>query len=221
MIKVIVVSDIKIYSEGLSKILAATHPIEIIGVNSSFTDAIENIIQNNPDVVLLDMTMEDSCHIAKNVMQLCPDCKIVALAVSENEDNIVQCAEAGITGYVAREASLEDLIDTIIGTQNGEFCCSPKIAACVFKTIKRFSQGNNSARLSNMAQEGVIAVLTRREQQIIRLMADGLSNKKISCNLTIEVSTVKNHVHNILVKLGVSSRAQATSLLQRATLRSA
>jgi len=220
MIKVIVISDIKIYCEGLSRVLSATYPLEVIGAENNFLDAIENIKQNVPDVILLDMTMADSCRIADNVMKISPQTKIVALAVSENEENIVGCAEAGITGYVAREASLDELIETVIGAQKGEFCCPPKIAACIFKTIQRIAKSTNNGCLSNFVHndESIISALTKREQQIIRLMAAGQSNKKISCNLTIEVSTVKNHVHNILVKLGVNSRTQAVSLLQRTSL---
>jgi len=220
MIKVIVISDIKIYCEGLSRILSATYPLEVIGAENNFPDTIENIKQNVPDVILLDMTMVDSCRFAENVLTVNPQIKIVALGISENEENIVECAEVGITGYVAREASLDELIETVIGTQKGEFCCPPKIAACIFKTIQRIAKNTNNGRLSNIVHndESIISSLTKREQQIIRLMAAGLSNKKISCNLTIEVSTVKNHVHNILVKLGVSSRTQAVSLLQRVSL---
>jgi len=220
MIKVIVISDIKIYCEGLSRILSATYPLEVIGADNNFPDTIENIKQNVPDVILLDMTMADSCRFAENVLTINPQIKIVALGISENEENIVECAEVGITGYVAREASLDELIKTVIGTQKGEFCCPPKIAACIFKTIQRIAKNTNNGRLSNIVHndESIISALTKREQQIIRLMAAGLSNKKISCNLTIEVSTVKNHVHNILVKLGVSNRTQAVSLLQRVSL---
>ena len=221
MIKVIVVSDIKIYCEGLSRILSNTDPIEVIGAENNFESAVNKVKLGAPDVVLLDMTMIDSCCIAQKVLQLCPDSKIVALAVPVDEENIMECAEAGIAGYVAREASLDELIETVIGTQKGEFRCPPKIAACIFKTIKRISQNAKDQCLSPVIhhdRENLATVLTKREQQIYNLMADGQSNKQISHNLVIEVSTVKNHVHNILVKLDVKSRVQAVTLLQRNAL---
>ena len=222
MIKVIVVSDIKIYCEGLSRILSNTHPIEVIGAENNFENAVNRVKLGAPDVVLLDMTMIDSCRIAQKVLQLCPESKIVALAVPEDEENIMECAEAGIAGYVAREASLDELIETVIGTQKGEFRCPQKIAACIYKTIKRISHKANDQCLPppvvHHNRENLATVLTRREQQIYSLMADGQSNKQISHNLIIEVSTVKNHVHNILVKLDVKSRVQAVTLLQRNAL---
>ena len=221
MIKVIVISDIKIYCEGLSRILAHTHPIEVIGAEKNFENAVNKVKLGAPDVILLDMTMIDSCRIAQKVMQLCPESKIVALAVPEDEVNIMECAEAGIAGYVAREASLDELIETVIGTQKGEFHCPQKIAACIYKTIKRISHNAKDQSPPSVVHhnhENLAAVLTKREQQIYSLMADGQSNKQISHNLVIEVSTVKNHVHNILVKLDVKSRAQAVTLLQRNAL---
>jgi len=215
MIKVIVFSDIKIYCDGLGKILADIKPIEVIAAESNFDDAVAKIKQDSPDVILLDMTMADSCQIAQKVMALFPESKIVALAVPENTDNIVECAEVGIAGYVAREASLDELIDTIIGTQKGEFCCPPKIAAHVFNKFRDIacSAQNKCQTSTTRNQSNLMTGLTRREQEIFGLIADGLSNKLISRNLNIEVSTVKNHVHNILVKLDVKSRGGAVSLL--------
>ena len=145
----------------------------------------------------------------------------MALAVPEDEENIMECAEAGIAGYVAREASLDELIETVIGTQKGEFRCPQKIAACIYKAITRISHDAKDQCLPPIVhhnRENLATVLTKREQQIYSLMADGQSNKQISHNLIIEVSTVKNHVHNILVKLDVKSRVQAVTLLQRNAL---
>ena len=215
MIKVIVFSDIKIYCDGLSRILANANPIEVIAAENNLDDAVAKIKQDSPDVILLDMTMQDSCQIAQKVMHLFPDAKIVALAVPENEEDIVECAEVGIAGYVAREASLDELIDTVIGAKKGEFCCPAKIAAHVFNKFHDIACGAGNKYLAHAGrnQSELITGLTKREQQIFNLMARGLSNKLISRDLNIEVSTVKNHVHNILVKLDVKSRAGAISLL--------
>jgi DNA-binding NarL/FixJ family response regulator len=219
MIKVIVFSDIKIYRDGLSRILANTKPIEVIAAESNLNDAVVKIKQDSPHVILLDMTMADSCQIANKVMALFPDAKIVALAVPENEDNIVECAEVGIAGYVAREASLDVLIDTIIGAKKGEFCCPPKIAAYIFKKFHDIACGARRPGHTPVSRDpgDLLTGLTKREQQIFKLMACGLSNKLISRDLHIEVSTVKNHVHNILVKLDVKNRVGAISLLYGAS----
>jgi DNA-binding NarL/FixJ family response regulator len=217
MIKVIIISDIKIYCERLSGALSDFQPIKIVGAENSFKSAINTIKHEAPEVVLLDITMIGSCDFAKNISCLYPAVHIIALAVPEDENKIMECAEAGIAGYVAREATFDELVETVIGTKNGEFHCPPKITECIYNTFKRITQGNignNRSEEINYKCENRVALLTKRERQIYILMVEGLSNKKISSSLIIEVSTVKNHVHNILVKLDVKSRAQAVTLMQ-------
>lgn len=217
MIKIIVISDIRIYCEGLSQILANAESIRVVGAVSNIDDAILTIERDIPDVILLDMTMIDSCSLAQKLTKMCPFARVVALAVPADEHSIVECAEAGITGYVARESSLNDLIEAVIEAKKGEFYCPSKIAACIFKKVKDLAQHTENKCLPMVIDEALklYGSLTNREQQIALLLGDGLSNKHIASCLTIEVSTVKNHVHNILVKLDVKSRTQAVSRLQR------
>jgi two-component system nitrate/nitrite response regulator NarL len=216
MIKIIIFSDIRIYCEGLSQILSKQDTLEVVGAESSLDEAVSKVEKLMPHVILLDMTMIGSCGLARRFMQLCPHVKIVALAVPEEEKNIIECAEAGISSYVAREASIDELIKTVISAKQGEFCCPPKIAAFLFNKVQALARRSKENYLSSSSLEQDIAFqdLTRREKQILSLMAEGLSNKQISKSLLIEVSTVKNHVHNILVKLEVHSRIHAVSLFQ-------
>lgn len=218
MIKVIIFSDIRIYSEGLSRVLSNLEAIQVVGAESNLEGAINKISQVNPDVVLLDMTMKGACCTGKKIIQCYPEIKIVALSVPEDEENIIECAEAGIAGYVAREASLDELIDAVKGTESGEICYPPRVATYIFNRIRRLAQGAESytrPAVNSIEKNDAATVLTSRERQISGLMSEGLSNKQIARNLSIEVSTVKNHVHNILVKLDVKSRLQVVSLLQQ------
>jgi len=154
--------------------------------------------------------------MVRKFIQIYPHIKIIALAVPEDEQDIIECAESGISGFVAREASIDELIRTVISTEEGGFCCPPKIAAFLFNKIQYLACSAKGNYLSNSSQKNDIsfANLTHREKQILNLMADGLSNKQIATALVIEVSTVKNHVHNVLVKLGVHSRVRAVNMLQ-------
>jgi DNA-binding NarL/FixJ family response regulator len=219
MIKIIIFSDIRIYCEGLSQVLSRLAAFEVVGAENSLEDAVSKVRQRRPHVMLLDMTMTGSGSMARQFMHLFPQIKIVALAAPEDEQTIIQCAEVGVSGYMAREASLDELAGTLEDVTKGEFCCPSKIAACIFRKVKNtaLSAENNYPSKFNNKDEYLFDGLTKRERQIVTLMADGLSNKQISHCLTIEVSTVKNHVHNILVKLDAKSRTQAVSLLQRAS----
>ena len=216
MIDVILISDIKIYCEGLSQVLSNTESMNVIGAVNNIDAAITLIQNTPPDVVVQDMTMTGSCSLVQRISAISPSIKIIALAVPYDESNILMCAEAGITSYIPREASLDDLIATVTGAAKGECFCPPKIAALLFSKIQNLAQRAKETCLPDSSQEHDVHLtdLTRREKQILSLMADGLSNKQISKTLVIEVSTVKNHVHNILVKLDVQSRTQAVSLLQ-------
>jgi two-component system nitrate/nitrite response regulator NarL len=121
---------------------------------------------------------------------------------------VLSCAQIGIAGYVTRDGSLEDVVAAIRAAARGEVHCSPKVAGSLFRRIETLST-SRPRRFTN-------GELTVREVQILKLIQEGMSNKMISRTLGIELATVKNHVHNLLVKLGLHSRAEAISLLYRA-----
>ncbi len=131
-----------------------------------------------------------------------PNVKIVAIAVREIEHDIIACAEAGVTGYVPREASIADLIAAVMGAVQGELKCSPRIARSLFRRVSVLAR-------AGAVTSGDLRSLTPREVQIARLIHQGMSNKEIALKLCIEVATVKNHVHNILEKLQVKNRREA------------
>jgi DNA-binding NarL/FixJ family response regulator len=223
MIDLVVTSDIRIYCEGLGQILSRSRDINIVAIADNFDAALAAISTHRPEVVLLDMTMAGSCELARRISQDSREIKIVALAVSYDEGNIMQCAEAGVTCYVPREASISQLIEAIMEAAKGECYCPPKIAECLLKKVHNLTQAARSRYLPSNAGgfhapagDGDIRQtrLTRRERQIASLLAEGLSNKQIARKLSIEVSTVKNHVHNVLVKLDVKTRGQAVFSLQ-------
>ncbi len=216
MISLIIVSDIRLYREGLMQILGDLETINLLCAVKDFNCAIKEIKLHSPDVVLLDMTMKGSCDAVRDIHSIYPRASIVALAIAEEEESILECAEAGISGYVPREASLDDLIMAVYGAANGELFCSPQIACSLINKISLLagSVENNSDNKKENTQNTTKDDLTRREKQIVCLMADGNSNKQIARKLTIEVSTVKNHVHNILGKLGVKTRTQAATLIR-------
>ena len=153
-------------------------------------------------MVLLDMAMPESLETARAIVRTTPTLKIVALAVPEFERDVVACAQAGVSGYVPREGSLEDLLAVVWSVKRNELLCSPRMAATLFR------------RAATATDEGFTIPtrdLTLRELQVVRLLDEGLSNKEIAVHLGIEIATVKNHVHNILHKLNVRRRGEAAA----------
>jgi two-component system nitrate/nitrite response regulator NarL len=206
-IRVLVASHIRLYREGLEKVLREWPEFTLVGNPGSPSEVIEQIQGLRADVALLDMAMSGAFGVAKELARAGGPSKIVALGMPEDETQLLSCAQIGITGYVTRDGSLEDVVAAIKAAARGEVHCSPKIAGSLVRSIAAMST-NRPRRSSNGA-------LTAREVQILKLLQEGMSNKMISRSLGIELSTVKNHVHTILVKLGIHRRAEAISLLYR------
>jgi len=219
MIRLVIVSDIRLYREGLADIIGRSSEVSVVGTAGDVEHAILTIQDSTPDVVLIDMTMVASCEAIRDIALSCPSTKIIALAVAENEDSILACAKVGIAGYVSRGASIDQLLSTVCAAMEGELHCPRHIAAILFNTMKSLPKEEASSSSTLLQPEySKITLLTRRERQIAALLSDGFSNKQIARDLIIEVSTVKNHVHNILTKIGVHSRLQAVQLLQHKTM---
>jgi len=214
MINILVVSDITLYKEALSGFLEEQNAVSVVGSASSAIEAFDEVSQSEADVVLIDMTMPESLEVAEKIVATFPQIKIVALLLVENEESIFSCARVGITGYVTREASLEQLINTVLNVANGELYCPRRIAASLFfklNTLKKADDTLDNGE-KDVEMSTIQASLTNREKQISQLIVEGFSNKLIARKLTIEVSTVKNHVHNILSKTGFQKRTQLVGL---------
>jgi two-component system nitrate/nitrite response regulator NarL len=204
---VFIVTPIRLYRDGIAHFLRSSGKVEVLGAAKEGATTIRLAVELLPDVILLDMELEESRQTAWTLRAAVPGAAVVALAVPESEDHVIGCAEAGIAGYVPREASLDELLATLIRAVNGEATCSPRIAGGLFRRIAALA---GSERGAPGAADGH-ARLTAREAEVVALIDDGLSNKQIARELCIELPTVKNHVHSILEKLGASSRGEAAA----------
>ena len=203
--QVFVVTGVRLYREGLARCLGAEY--DVIGTAPHGREAVRRIAERHPDVVLVDMAVPESAVTVRAIVELNPAPKVVALGVPENEPDVLACAEAGISGYVPRDASLRDLVRGIESVARGEALCSPRIAASLFRRVAILAGDRPAGQRP--------AELTAREHQIIDLIDQGLANKEIASELCIEVATVKNHVHNILEKLEVARRGEAAAIARR------
>lgn len=216
MIRLVIVSDVRIYREGLSDIIDRHNEVSVVGTAHNDEHAVQVIHDCAPDVVLIDMTMIASREVISHITTSCLNTSMVALAITEDEESILACAKAGIAGYVSRDASITQLINTVCAAVEGELHCPSNIASILFNNI-RYADETDSKKSENRPlykDVSKLTLLTRREKQIALLLSDGFTNKQIAHKLIIEVSTVKNHVHNILTKIGVHSRFQAAQLFQ-------
>lgn len=201
MARVLIVSDVRLFRDGLAEILRRRADIELAGSASSPSEALARTIELQPSMVLVDVGMADGLACVRAICQALPETKVLAIGVAEVAADVLGCAEAGIAGFVSREASVEDLVAALECVGRGELACTPAIAGMLLRrvaTLARTSGANEPA-------------LTARELEVLQLLNQRLTNREIAQRLGIEVATVKNHVHNIFEKLRVHRRRDAAA----------
>jgi DNA-binding NarL/FixJ family response regulator len=198
----LILSDVRLYGEGLALALEARGDVEVVATAGSLEAAQSAISAGRWPVVLLDVGMANAFGIARALMRNDPAPKIIALAVANEAADVVACARAGCDGYVPRDAAIADVAMAIRSAILGELRCSPRITATLFKRL---------ALLGPIDGSTDAPPLTARESEVLALIDRGLSNKEIAQRLRIGAATVKNHVHNILEKLHVNRRAEAAA----------
>jgi len=206
-IRAFLVSDVRLYREGVESALRRREAIDLVGAARNMSEALDRIGEIDPAVIIVDVATRDSLAGIRALAAAAPRSKIVAFAVDEQASDIPSYAEAGIAGYVPCDASIDDLAATIESVMRDEAPCSPRVAGALFKRIATLASGSAPV----LPQPA----LSQREHEILALIRNGLSNKDIARTLTIEVATVKNHVHSLLTKLNVSSRAEAAAIARR------
>jgi DNA-binding NarL/FixJ family response regulator len=207
LVRVFVAAHVRFYREALVEILAHEEGLEIVGASGARQEILAGVREVEPDVVLLDPAAAESLDLIRELAGPAANVKVVALATSEAERDVIAYAEAGVSGFVTREESVADLVATIRRASAGELVCSPQAAGALLRRVTVLA----AQRPSGSSEES----LTPRELEVALLLDEGLSNKQIAGRLHVEVPTVKHHVHHILHKLGVSSRAEAVARLRR------
>ncbi|MBS0523719.1 MAG: response regulator transcription factor [Proteobacteria bacterium] len=197
--RVFIVSDMRILRDGLTLALSQEGPIEVVG-SSDLSVAAAEIAGTAADAILLDITVRRSLELARCVRDMRLATKVIALAVPDAEEVVIDCARAGVAGFVGLEGSIADVVAAVQSAIRGELECSPRTAGMLLRRVSAVS---------------TLDELTRREREIMRLLTDGLSNKQIARALDIRVATVKNHVHSVLGKMGAERRGEVAALARR------
>lgn len=206
-ISLVVIAPVRLYREGLAALFAERAGFAVAATAVDREDGLARIRERSPDIVLLALAPSTGPALVREIVSAAPGTSVVVLGVRDDDPEVLPLAEAGAAGYVTTEASADELVHVVEGVARGEMPCSPRLAATLLR------------RVTVLAQErGIppsLASLTAREREIVGLIDEGLSNKQIAHDLSIEVTTVKNHVHNILEKLNVSRRAEAAALVRK------
>ncbi len=200
MIRVLVVDDHPIVRQGLVSVLGDEDDLEVVGEAGSGREAVARVQRLQPDVVLLDLEMPDLDGIdaIPQLLALRPGLGIVVFTAYDTDERVLGAVRAGARGYLLKGASAEEIARGIRAVNAGGSYLEPRVTS---KLI---------AEVSSPRRGGL--VLSAREKEVLRLVADGLPTKQISVSLSISERTVKFHVNSIFRKLGADNRAQAVAL---------
>lgn len=209
MIRLLLVDDQSLFREGLATLLSIWDDIEVIGEAGDGEEAVLKSAELKPDVILMDLRMPklDGVAATRRIVAQQPDSKVIVLTTFDEDDLIFDGLRAGAVGYLLKDVKSDKLLEAIRTTAAGGSFLQPSIAAKVLAEFSRMTPHRQPA--PKPKPQPLVEPLSRRESQILKVLATGASNREIAQQLYIAEGTVKNHVTNILGKLGVRDRTQA------------
>jgi two-component system response regulator DegU len=219
-IKLVLADDHQLFREGVKRILNMENDLEVVGECGDGIQVIELCNALNPDIVLMDINMpvENGVVATEKLKEIFPDIKVIILSIHDDESYVFETLRKGASGYLLKDMEAESLINAIRSVVAGHAYIHPKVTGKLINQLRRMTYldevgvaGSGTAP----KEAGVKYIhtdnspLTRREAEVLRLMAEGKSNKMIGEFLFISEKTVKNHVSSILQKMEVDDRTQA------------
>lgn len=213
IIRVLLVDDHTLVRKGIANILSSEPDMEVVGEAADGEEALEQVRNLAPDVVLMDIYMPgcDGLTATRLIKQEKPGIKIIILTVSDDDQNLFEAIKAGAQGYLLKKIEPRELCEMVRSAYRGEASISRSTAARIMEEFARLAQGRR-------AEEGSAHLLTRREKEVLSLVAEGLGNKQVAQILCISENTVRNHLRNILEKLHLQNRVEAATYAIRAGL---
>ncbi len=218
MISLLVVDEVRLMCNVFELAMKNEPDFEVVGCAINVEEALKQV--HKASVVLVSTTLpnEGAFHLTRAVVKAYPHAKVVVIGLAASKAAILRYIEAGAAGYVLKEDTIEEMLTAIRAVHSREALVSPGIAAVLMSRVAQLAEVCRTAGRELYQPPMASAGLTPREREVLKLMAQGLSNAEIAQRLTIELGTVKNHVHNILTKLNVNSRRDAVAQLTQLSM---
>ncbi len=214
-LRVLLVDDQPLFRKALASLINSQFDMTVVGETEDGQEALDRVRSLRPDIVVMDVNMPRASGPdgVRAIRQAGFDTRIVMLTISEDDDDLFESIKAGANGYLLKNVRPEVLFEDLRGVMRGEAPIAPGVAGKLLDALRTGGIPMKAASGGGPAgsPDGDEVLLTRREQEILQLVASGLSNKEIAARLTITEGTVKNHVHNALEKLHLSNRTQAAA----------
>lgn len=207
-IRVLLADEQVLFREAVKVVLTNEPDLDVVGEAHDGIQAVDEVDRLRPDVVLLDAELpnRDGISAAQEIAELAPGCRVIVLSAREDEQVLIEAMEAGASGYLSKEAPLSELIDATRAVHRGEALVPPRLLGALLQRLIRRRRERDDAlrRLAN---------LTRREREVLMLLAQGADKDGIAQQLVISPETARTHLQNVLGKLGVHSRLEAAAFV--------
>ncbi|WP_128896367.1 response regulator [Longirhabdus pacifica] len=217
--KIVIADDHALFREGLKRIINMEEDMQVIGECGDGIAVLEVCNATPPDIVLMDINMpvENGVVATQKLREIFPDIKVIILSIHDDESYVMETLRKGAQGYLLKDMEAKELVNAIRTVVEGNAYIHPKVTGKLVSQLRRMTYVNENGAISEMSEDHPAAQyikkddssLTKREAEVLRLMASGKSNKAIGEHLYISEKTVKNHVSSILQKMEVDDRTQA------------
>lgn len=212
--KIVIIDDHQLFREGVKRILDFEASFEVIAEGDDGSEAVTLVEQYKPDVVIMDINMPNvnGVEATRQLIEKFPDSKVIILSIHDDENYVQHALKTGATGYLLKEMDADALIEAVKVVADGGSYLHPKVTHNLVKEYRRLAVeevGGGDGYVQQVEIRRPLHLLTRRECEVLQLLADGKSNRGIGEALFISEKTVKNHVSNILQKMNVNDRTQA------------
>ncbi len=208
-VRLLLADEQSLFRETVRVVLEAQPDFAVVGEAADGAEAVAETVRTRPDVVLLDarLPLLDGVETARTIKEKLPSCRILVLTSEEDQEDLLDALEAGADGYLSKESPIAELIAATRSVHQGETLIPPRMLGGLLAQLIRRQREENDA-LQRLAR------LTRREREVLKLLAEGADNEGIARALVISRQTARTHVQNILTKLGVHSRLEAAAFVQ-------
>jgi DNA-binding NarL/FixJ family response regulator len=198
---IIVLTPVRLLGDGLAACFSSRPDMRAIAVVNDLASLRNTLSTIETHVVLIDVTQGVDLFDVRAIASDWPDVPLVALGLNEQRQEVIRCGRAGFAGYIARDASIDELCNSLLEIVAGRLACPPEISGGLLRALFHKEPSSDESQLD--------LALTRRESEVLELLGRGFSNKEIANELCLSVATVKHHVHHVLEKLKLERRAQA------------
>jgi two-component system, NarL family, response regulator NreC len=208
-IKILIIEDNRVLRDGITAMLNEQTDMHVVATIGSGNNIILKASQIQPHIILMDLSLTSfrESSVVQSIRKKIPETRVIGMGFIPTQSDIVEFVEAGASGFILKSATVKEFLGTIRSVAQGEKILPPSLTGSLFSHVIEIALKQKKGKLTNAVR------MTKREREIIALIADGMSNKEIAQQLNIATHTVKSHVHNIMEKLALHTRLQIAKFI--------